>query len=469
MSQHRRLAGLVVATVAMFTAPAHAGDTTKQVFDGVKMITRTTSTPNVIHILVVDMTTPGVTLASTPSAARKQRTSSYATSTGAAAAINGDLFSYTTYGTTGLAAGAHAKWTDTKDTASSANIAFGDSTRVEIHNAAENLAFNSTWMKGVVSGHPQLVTAGVKLATNPSSPSCPYRNPRTAVGLSQDAKTLWMVVVDGRSSISAGMTCTELATLMKGLGAYQAVNLDGGGSTTMFLKGTGIVNKPSDGSERVVANHLAVFAPKLGTIGTVKGIVYEAPDRTHVLEGAAVTLAGSTVTTDATGHYELDGIPGAATLKAKRPGYTAASVAITIAKGGTITTDIGLAIDPTADFDEDSVPDVNDNCPEVANEDQVDTDGDGLGDACDMDDDGDALADEDDNCPLVANADQADTDDDGVGDACPPGSDVDNADNADADMVGGCSTSGGASPLVLLLACLLLRRRRSVVTAANGR
>jgi hypothetical protein len=69
----------------------------------------------------------------------------------------------------------------------------------------------------------------------------------------------------------------------------------------------------------------------------------------------------------------------------------------------------------------------------------------------------------------VANADQADTDDDGVGDACPPGSDVDNADNADADMVGGCSTSGGASPLVLLLACLLLRRRRSVVTAANGR
>jgi uncharacterized protein (TIGR03382 family) len=448
----RQTLGLVLASFALLGAGrARAGDTTKQVFDGVTMIVRTTSAPNnVIHILVVDMTKPGVSLGATASSARKQRTSSFASAAGAAAATNGDLFSYTTYATTGLAAGGHAKWADTHDTSTSANIAFSDGSRVEIHNAAETLAFDSTWMKGVVSGHPQLVKAGVKLATNPASPACPTRNPRTAVGLSQDGKTVFMVVVDGRTTTSVGMTCTELAALMKNLGAYQAINLDGGGSTTMYLKGTGIVNRPSDGTERVVANHLVVYAPKLGTIGTVKGVVYEEPDPTHVLAGASVTLGEATVVTDDTGHYELDGIPGPGTVTALRPGYAASSVSVTIAQGGTITADIGLRIDPAADFDGDGVPDASDTCAEVANPDQLDSDADGLGDACDLDDDGDGVADEDDNCPLVANPDQADADGDGVGDVCIP----------DAGG-GGCAATGGTP--ALLVGVLLLgwcRRRR---------
>ena len=443
--------GLVVAVFALLgTGRAHAGDVTKQVFDGVKMITRTTSAPNnVIHILEVDMTKPGVSLGSTASSARQQRTSSFATAAGASAAINGDLFSYATYATTGLAAGGHAKWADTSDDNFSANIAFSDGQRVEIHNAAETLAFDSAWMKGVVSGHPQLVKAGVKLATNPASPACPTRNPRSAVGLSQDGKTVFMVVVDGRTTTSVGMTCTELATLMKDLGAHQAINLDGGGSTTMYLKGTGIVNRPSVGAERVVGNHLAVYAPKLGTIGTVKGVVYEEPDPTHFLVGASVTLAGATVTTDDTGHYELDGIPGPDKVKALRPGYAATSVTVTITRGGTITADIGLTIDPTADFDGDGVPDATDTCTEVVDPDQLDTDGDALGDACDLDDDGDGLADEDDNCAFVANPDQADQDADGVGDLCVPGAGD-----------GGCTTTGGTPGLLLVLVMLGLRRRR---------
>lgn len=74
------------------------------------------------------------------------------------------------------------------------------------------------------------------------------------------------------------------------------------------------------------------------------------------------------------------------------------------------------------DSDDDGVPDSEDNCPEVANTDQVDTDGDGIGDACDdltgPDGDGDGTPDADDNCPEVANPTQADRDNDGVGDAC---------------------------------------------------
>lgn len=458
---YARALPVVLATSFALTSTARAGETTKPVADGVTLTTRTTSTPNVIHILTVDLTTPGVSLGATASSARETRTSTFATATGAAAAINGDLFSFTTYATTGIAAGGHAKWPDTADTKSSANIAFGDTTRVEIHDASEVLAFDATWMKGIVSGHPQLVKAGVAITTNPSSPACPTRNPRTAVGLSQDRKTVYLVVVDGRSTASVGMTCTELATLMKGLGADQAINLDGGGSTTMYLRGTGIVNKPSDGSERIVANHLAVNAPKLGTIGTLDGVVYEDPDPAHVLAGASVTLGDATVTTDDTGHFEIEGIPGAATLAVKRAGYAPASVPVTVAKGTTTSVSIGLMIDPDADFDGDGVPDARDSCIEAANPDQLDSDSDGAGDACDLDDDGDGLADEDDNCPLVANPDQADTDGDGVGDACVP------------DPSGGCSTAGRTPPpsaawWLGALVILALRRQRPARTPRAG-
>jgi hypothetical protein len=77
---------------------------------------------------------------------------------------------------------------------------------------------------------------------------------------------------------------------------------------------------------------------------------------------------------------------------------------------------IGDACD--ADVDGDGVPNGTDNCPFVANPGQSDLDGDGIGDACDTDIDGDGVPNATDNCPLVANPDQADQDGDGIGDAC---------------------------------------------------
>jgi hypothetical protein len=73
------------------------------------------------------------------------------------------------------------------------------------------------------------------------------------------------------------------------------------------------------------------------------------------------------------------------------------------------------------DFDGDGVPDGIDNCPTVYNPDQIDSDGDGIGDCCDPDSpdqDGDGVADSCDNCPTVYNPGQLDTDGDGIGDAC---------------------------------------------------
>jgi hypothetical protein len=85
------------------------------------------------------------------------------------------------------------------------------------------------------------------------------RHPRTMIGVTGDG-TIWFVTVDGRQpTLSAGMTLVELRSLARRLGLMDALNLDGGGSTTMWVKGE-VVNSPSDAAgPRKVSDALLVF------------------------------------------------------------------------------------------------------------------------------------------------------------------------------------------------------------------
>ena len=113
----------------------------------------------------------------------------------------------------------------------------------------------------VVSGGPLLVEHGrVHVRATEEKMAADIakgRAPRTAVGIKKDG-TLLMVVVDGRNNNSAGLTLAELATYMLRLGAREAVNFDGGGSSVMAINGL-VVNKPSDGKERPVSIGLGLF------------------------------------------------------------------------------------------------------------------------------------------------------------------------------------------------------------------
>lgn len=109
-------------------------------------------------------------------------------------------------------------------------------------------------------GSPRLLAAGqIAFPAGNRDSFTQGRHPRTMVGVTPAGETL-LVTVDGRQGGSAGLTLVEAANLMAGLGAVDAVNLDGGGSTTFVTGGT-VRNQPSDGGERRVVSALALVPP----------------------------------------------------------------------------------------------------------------------------------------------------------------------------------------------------------------
>ncbi|MBP2652495.1 MAG: Protein of unknown function periplasmic [Firmicutes bacterium] len=83
------------------------------------------------------------------------------------------------------------------------------------------------------------------------------RAPRTALGITKSGHIL-LVVVDGRQTTSIGMTLVELADFMQKLGAVEAMNFDGGGSSEMVVRDS-VMNNPSDGQERSVGEALVLI------------------------------------------------------------------------------------------------------------------------------------------------------------------------------------------------------------------
>ncbi len=85
-------------------------------------------------------------------------------------------------------------------------------------------------------------------------------HPRTGFGVSQTRDTVFMLVVDGRSAISAGCTTKVLAEILQHYGAYNAVNWDGGGSSCLYVRPFGQMNNGSDGNERACGNGMFAVA-----------------------------------------------------------------------------------------------------------------------------------------------------------------------------------------------------------------
>jgi hypothetical protein len=128
------------------------------------------------------------------------------------------------------------------------------------------LSFNNkpNRIHSAISGDRMLVLKG-DIAPDLDGPE---REPRTAIGINRNGRYLYLIVVDGRQPFySDGATFTELAELFIEQGAFTAMSLDGGGSSTMVVEGDAgrpkILNSPIDhyipGTERPVGTHLGIY------------------------------------------------------------------------------------------------------------------------------------------------------------------------------------------------------------------
>lgn len=116
-----------------------------------------------------------------------------------------------------------------------------------------------------VGGDQRILKDGEKVG------NWPEIHPRTAVGYNQDRTKLFLFVVDGRYPESVGMTLQQIGDYMLTIGAWDALNLDGGGSTTMVVHNEVANNPVGTGFERTVANSLVISskAPKLGELSHI--------------------------------------------------------------------------------------------------------------------------------------------------------------------------------------------------------
>ena len=152
------------------------------------------------------------------------------------------------------------------------------------------LSFNKpASVSQLMGGGPRLITDGV-LPTNWTRIESfqeshnMNRHPRTAVGISEDESRVYFAVIEGRQAASRGATMEETARIMKGLGSWNAVNLDGGGSSTIVVNDQ-LVNSPLGGTwQRPVGNALLAITEPYD--GEVLGSIRISPKETVVEVGS---------------------------------------------------------------------------------------------------------------------------------------------------------------------------------------
>lgn len=140
-----------------------------------------------------------------------------------------------------------------------------------------------------IAGGPRLVSGGAVSINLESegltSTFSTTMHPRTAIGATKDGD-MWLVVIDGRQSMSRGAGLDELARVMQRLGCVEAMNLDGGGSSTLAL-GTLVLNRPSDkGLERAICNSVLLFGE----------LPVPVNDETYVIKGVPTIAEGTSAT-----------------------------------------------------------------------------------------------------------------------------------------------------------------------------
>lgn len=270
----------------LFAAVSGFAETnTTEPFPGVRLTVRSAQTPNPLawYVVEIALDTPGLRFETTapngdgPRDTWTETTRAYVARTGAQLGINLSFFTNDTAPHTdvlGLAVSNGVRYSAwSKGLPCGFNISRENQVRI-IERAEPNPAGYKTeppvTLFNAAAGNVRLVRDGKNVGSEESA-----RHPRTAIGVTRDNKLL-LVVVDGRNPHhSIGVNYRELGEIMIEAGAVDAVNMDGGGSSTLVIADPEphVVNipmpmdwpedapKPAKGIERAVGNSLAVFLP----------------------------------------------------------------------------------------------------------------------------------------------------------------------------------------------------------------
>lgn len=261
-----RQALLVIGSTLLLAGCAGLGGSTSSTQQGWTQIHQAVSyrryspvADSEFHVARINLRDPRIRLALSDSSQRGRTIEQYPQHQEAVIAINASFFSKT-FVPRGLTSSEGEAWTDATSAADWPLLACDRENHCEIR-VAPPATPDPNWHT-VVSGIPALLEAGKDVSTTLCAPRLKFCNdphPRTAVGLDAERNTLWIVAAEGRHPPVLGASIGQLIEVLRQLGASDALNLDGGGSSTFSIRGTQLMQRPDNEKElRVIGN--ALFA-----------------------------------------------------------------------------------------------------------------------------------------------------------------------------------------------------------------
>ena len=213
-----------------------------------------------VHVLRLDLREPGLRLEVSPPQARGLAMDRRPEATVAVASFNASFFDRN-FVPRGLTVSQGQTWTPVLQAEASPWLACDPVQRCRI-KFTDTGGAGPADVVNAVAGTPWLVRAGqVRSEADDArcAALCARTHPRTAVGLAGQGRWLLVVLAEGRRPPVAGVTLVQLSQLMRELGADDAINLDGGGSSTLWLQGRAVMARPAnEPEERALSNVVSI-------------------------------------------------------------------------------------------------------------------------------------------------------------------------------------------------------------------
>ena len=214
-----------------------------------------------VHVLRVDLQARGVRVELSPMSERGQTLDAMASGRGALLSVNASFFD-ARFAPRGLTTSQGERWAPVMLPGVAPVFACTLALTCELTFDAP-VQDQATW-RVAVGGTPWLLRAGVQRQASDDAGChslCAQTHPRTAIGLDRRGRFLYLVLAEGRRAPVLGLTLVQLSAVMHQVGAFNAMNLDGGGSSSLLINGQSRMARPANEPQmRRLANALHIFA-----------------------------------------------------------------------------------------------------------------------------------------------------------------------------------------------------------------